>query len=132
MRRYLFTRQHRLLNSSEFQHVFDHTQIRVSRGQFLMLATTNGLNNPRLGLVVRKKNLKLAVDRNLFKRICREQFRLSQWDIPAVDIVIMSRPGISPLKKAELNQLISKGLKRIAREHAKQQLKISKKVSAPE
>lgn len=56
----------------------------------------SGLIKPRLGLVVGKKQLKKAVDRNIFKRVIREQFRLCRSTLPAVDLVV--RLVIKPLK----------------------------------
>ena len=50
----------------------------------------------RLGLVVGKKQLKKAVDRNTFKRVIREQFRLCRPTLPAVDLIV--RLAVKPVK----------------------------------
>ena len=42
----------------------------------------------RLGLVVGKKLLKRAVDRNRVKRIIREQFRQRRESLPACDLIV--------------------------------------------
>ncbi len=42
----------------------------------------------RLGLVVGKKLLKRAVDRNRVKRVIRDQFRRRRAELPAVDLVV--------------------------------------------
>ena len=55
-----------------------------------------GMNDPRLGLVVGKKQLKKAVDRNIFKRVIREQFRLCRAELPADDLVV--RLAVKPVK----------------------------------
>ena len=47
-----------------------------------------GMTSARLGLVVGKKLLKRAVDRNRLKRIIRERFRLCRGGLPAVDLVV--------------------------------------------
>jgi ribonuclease P protein component len=47
-----------------------------------------GLDSARLGLVIGKKLLKRAVDRNRVKRIVREQFRLRRAALPACDLVV--------------------------------------------
>ncbi len=49
----------------------------------------------RLGVVVAKKLLKRAVDRNRVKRVVREQFRLHRGNLPGVDMVVRlaSKPG---------------------------------------
>ncbi len=50
----------------------------------------------RLGLVVGKKQLKKAVDRNTFKRVIRDQFRLCRATLPAVDLIV--RLAVKPVK----------------------------------
>ncbi len=47
-----------------------------------------GNTEARLGLVVAKKLLKRAVDRNKVKRVVREQFRLRLAGLPPVDLVV--------------------------------------------
>jgi len=53
-------------------------------------------DGPRLGLVVGKKLLKRAVDRNRLKRIIREQFRLRRSRLPAFDLIV--RLAVKPGK----------------------------------
>ena len=50
----------------------------------------------RLGVVVGKKLLKRAVDRNKVKRIIREQFRVQRPSLPACDLVVRlaAKPGL--------------------------------------
>ena len=48
----------------------------------------NDKNIARLGLIVSKKTAKLAVQRNYMRRIMRELFRLNQYNLPAMDLVI--------------------------------------------
>ena len=88
-----FARRHRLTKTDEFSSVFGFR--RAVRGQLLML---HFLPKPegeaRLGLVVGKKQLKKAVDRNTLKRVIREQFRHCRHELPAADLVVrlMSKP----------------------------------------
>lgn len=56
-----------------------------------------GNTEARLGLVVAKKLLKRAVDRNKVKRVVREQFRLRLAGLPAVDLVIRLAAKPAPL-----------------------------------
>ena len=46
---------------------------------------------PRLGLVVAKRFVPLAVDRNALKRKVRERFRRVRADLPAVDVIVRLR-----------------------------------------
>jgi len=43
---------------------------------------------PRLGLVIAKRFLPLAVQRNRVKRLIREGFRSASSELPAVDIIV--------------------------------------------
>ena len=56
-----------------------------------------GNSEARLGLVVAKKLLKRAVDRNKVKRVVREQFRLRLVGLPPVDLVIRLAAKPAPL-----------------------------------
>ena len=47
-----------------------------------------GFSDARLGLVVGKKLLKRAVDRNQVKRVIREQFRRARSQLPSVDLIV--------------------------------------------
>jgi ribonuclease P protein component len=92
-----FARRYRLTKTDDFSSVFGFR--RAIRGKLLMLhyqPRAEGMNDPRLGLVVGKKQLKKAVDRNIFKRVIREQFRLCRAELPAVDLVV--RLAVKPVK----------------------------------
>lgn len=83
-----FARCHRLTRTDEFSSVFGFR--RAIRGKLLTVhyqPRPDGGNEARLGLVIAKKFLRRAVDRNQVKRIVREQFRCLRGDLPAVDIV---------------------------------------------
>lgn len=72
-----------------------------------MLAVPNKDKKPRLGLVIAKKHIKLAVDRNRVKRLIRESFRLNKATLPSVDIVVLARKGMGELDNKELQQLLN-------------------------
>ena len=108
MQRFVFPRKSRLLNASDYNYVFDQVEYRVGKGPFLILARQNQLGYPRLGLVVRKKLLKKAVDRNLVKRLAREHFRLSQHQIANLDILVMNRSGSEGKNRKQLNRYLNK------------------------
>lgn len=61
-----------------------------------------GNTEARLGLVVGKKLLKRAVDRNRVKRVVREQFRLRRAGLPAVDLVVRLAAKPAPLDSKQL------------------------------
>lgn len=82
----------------------------------MALARWNTLGHPRLGLVVSKKNVKLAVDRNRFKRLVRESVRLRQDQLPAVDIVVLARRGVQDMDNDVLYRQLHGMWKRLRRD----------------
>ncbi len=103
-----FSKSRRLLNAADYRAVFDQVDWKVSNKEMLCLIKSNNSSHPRLGLVIAKKNVKHAVQRNRVKRIIRESFRLNQQQLPQVDIVFLARRGIDELTNAELHTELSK------------------------
>ena len=92
-----FARRYRLTKTDEFSSVFGFRK--AIRGQLLMLhyqPRAAEFTEARLGVVVGKKLLKRAVDRNRVKRIIREQFRVQRPSLPACDLVVRLavKPGL--------------------------------------
>ncbi len=88
---------------------------KVPGKHILLLARENGLDHPRLGLVIGKKNVKLAVERNRLKRLLRDSFRLNQQKLAGLDIVVIARKGLGDLENPELHQQFGKLWKRLLR-----------------
>jgi len=83
-----FHREHRLTQKQEYDRVLkSRAALRLSCGCFKIVAMKRGGAEARLGLIVGKRQLKRAVDRNRVKRVVRESFRNCRVDLPAVDIV---------------------------------------------
>ena len=61
--------------------------MRVGRGPLRLAARANAVEMPRLGLIVGKRMLPRAVDRNRAKRVIRESFRQA-CGLPAMDMVV--------------------------------------------
>ena len=101
--RALFGKQSRLLKAADFQWVFRRAK-RLSSPYLTLLYRSQSRGCPRLGLVIAKKSLKHAVDRNRFKRICREQFRHHQHQLPTIDVIIISRKALKTFDNATLHQ----------------------------
>lgn len=101
---YQFQRELRLLNAKDFSRVFDNA-FKVNNKAFTLLARKNNLTHPRLGLVIAKKNLKFAYQRNWVKRLLRERFRLQQSSLGHYDIVILTRRDIAVLPKKDIIRL---------------------------
>ncbi|WP_193163381.1 ribonuclease P protein component [Microbulbifer hainanensis] len=110
-----FAKPLRLLNAAQYRSVFSGTQIRAAHPNLLILACPNALDHPRLGLVMAKKHVRNATDRNRIKRIARETFRLRQHQLPAVDAVVLARPGAGELDNAALTKLFDKLWRKLAK-----------------
>lgn len=87
-----FPTGHRLLRSEEFDAVFQNRDVTVSSRSFLLLGLRNNLKVNRLGMVIAKKNIPRAVDRNRVKRCIREVFRQTT-DVNGIDLVVLARQG---------------------------------------
>jgi ribonuclease P protein component len=85
-----FPPQLRLKKPAEYQKVFAKP-VKSSDQYFTLLAIKNDLDHPRLGLAIAKKNIKKAVQRNAIKRIVRENFRINQYSLGNIDIVVLAR-----------------------------------------
>ena len=85
-----FPLQVRLREPAEFKRVFAKAE-RSTDKYFTVLAIVNELDRPRLGLAIAKKNIRRAVDRNKIKRSARESFRLQQYEMTNLDIVVLAR-----------------------------------------
>ncbi|MDM3870780.1 ribonuclease P protein component [Porticoccus sp. W117] len=110
-----FSRAKRLLNGPQFQRVFDGAECKVGHSHLLLLAAPNSLDHPRLGLVIAKKNVRHAVDRNKVKRVARECFRHSQLALGPLDIIVLARRGIGELDNSQLHKLFENAFKRLSR-----------------
>nr|WP_232233491.1 ribonuclease P protein component [Pseudomonas putida] len=104
-----------MLTPRHFKAVFDSPTGKVPGKSLLILARENGLDHPRLGLVIGKKSVKLAVQRNRLKRLMRDSFRLNQQSLAGLDIVIVARKGLGEIENPELHQHFGKLWKRLAR-----------------
>lgn len=85
-----FPRSLRLIKAEDFKQVFANAS-KSSDALLCVLARTNGLDTPRLGLAISKRNVRKAADRNRIKRISRESFRLNQHQLAGLDFVVMAR-----------------------------------------
>jgi ribonuclease P protein component len=80
-------RDARLVQQAEFDRVFAENQ-RARTDSLIVMARPNQVGHARLGMVVSKRLLPRAVDRNRVKRCIRECFRLKLAELPACDFVV--------------------------------------------
>jgi len=95
------TREAKILKPSEYAHIFKGGK-RVKGKYWQIVAKPIQDTRPRLGLAISKKVTRLAVDRNRFKRIARETFRVAQQSLGNWGFVVMARSP-KPTKNPELS-----------------------------
>ena len=92
----------RLVNKADFDRVFADNQ-RARTDYVLVMVRPNQVGYPRLGMVIAKRLLVRAVDRNRVKRCVRESFRQVLPELHACDFVV--RMIVKPVPGEEARDL---------------------------
>lgn len=121
-----FDKSLRLLNANDYKSVFDDATFKLSQKEILILARPNGMQTPRLGLVIAKKSAKQATQRNRIKRVARESFRLQQHHLPGVDTIVLARRGLDRLDNVTLHSLYDRLWLQLTNKFEKYAAKISR------
>ena len=119
---YSFSPEVRIRCAADYKGVFDGALFKVHQPHFLFLAKITEQPKSRLGIVVAKKKVRRAHERNRIKRLARESFRLNQQNIDLLDIVVMPKMGIDTISNAELHQQLQfawQKLQRLVKKHHK-------------
>jgi ribonuclease P protein component len=82
MTRYSFSTDVRIRCAADYKNVFDGALFKVHQPHFLLAKPSE--QTSRLGIVVAKKKVRRAHERNRIKRIARESFRLNQQAISLI------------------------------------------------
>ncbi len=104
---YSFPLSSRLITAKDYSFVFNNEPVKFSAKGFVLLAKPNKLNLCRLGLAIAKKQVKLAVKRNLIKRKIRESFRLNNHHLPPCDYVVLIRREINFMAKKDMDMALN-------------------------
>lgn len=86
----------------------------------MVLLAPNAVDHARLGLIVPKRVLPRAVDRNRLRRLLREWFRLRQVELPGLDVIAQVRAAAQEeVFRVEFNSALENAKKRVdAQRHA--------------
>lgn len=101
-----FPKTTRLLSAKDYAPVFNQATLRLSNHYLLLLVINTERSNSRLGIVVAKKNIPLAVQRNRIKRILRESFRIRRSSFATIDLVVLVRKGLDRLESRDIRSQI--------------------------
>ncbi len=110
-----FSRQRRLLTPRAFSRVMESPALKIHQPGFLLLVTPAEGPEPRLGFIVAKRKIPLAVHRNRFKRCFRDAFRRSADQLGAVDVVCLVRQNLSDVSNEQLHERMQQALRRLPR-----------------
>ena len=103
---FAFGKEQRLLTAQDYRRVFEQADAKASHKHLLLLASRNQLTTHRLGLVIAKKHVRLAVNRNRIKRIAREVARTSPTSSTCMDVILLARPGMDRIDNGELSAIL--------------------------
>ena len=97
--------KHTVPSKSGFKNIFTNPDLKINKDGFFVLAKKNNKQNPRLGVSIKKRDYKLATERNRIKRKIKGSFMSNISLIPALDIIVMVRPGKGTENKKYLTGL---------------------------
>ncbi len=110
--KYIFPSFFRLKNKQQLKKIF-HDAERLSSNYFTMFFKANNLGHPRLAIIITKRSVRDAVDRNRLRRVIKESFRLHQHMISGYDVLIIASKGIDQLTNKGLTQCLEKQWQRL-------------------
>ena len=88
-----FGKDRRLNSSQEFDRIFKKPTYRFKRFPVRVIGIPSRDNHSRIGIIVGKRALKRAIDRNRIKRIVRESFRIRIPDMPPSHFIVQFLPS---------------------------------------
>ena len=103
----------RLLSARDYERVFREPCKSSSRA-ITVLASPSGLDWPRLGLAISRKQIRRATQRNRIKRLVRESFRRNQTLLKGLDVVVIGKGMLAGRASRSVFQCLESHWQRIS------------------
>ena len=91
-----------LVGRKDFDNVFKNSDTSFSSGPFVVILKKNEISSARTGIIIQKKFVRLAVNRNYIKRKFREIIMRSK--IKSFDVVLMVKNKIEEFDKLKIKK----------------------------
>ena len=91
-----------LVGKKNFYNVFKDSETSFSSGPFVVILKKNEISSTRTGIIIQKKFVKLAVNRNYIKRKFREIIMKSA--LNSFDVVLMVKNKIEEFDKLKVKK----------------------------
>ena len=91
-----------LVGKKDFDNVFKNPDTSFSSGPFIVILKKNEISSTRTGIIIQKKFVKLAVNRNYIKRKFREIIMRSE--LNSFDAVLMVKNKIEEFDKLKVKK----------------------------
>ena len=88
-----------------FSSILSKPDLKFHKGNYLLVGKENSMKTPRLGVSIKKRDYKLATQRNMLKRKVKSSFMGFVKDLPPLDFIVMIGPGAKPNDKKILYEL---------------------------
>ena len=95
--------KHSIPSKEGFSEIFSSPDQKHSTDNLMVLSKDNGLEHSRLGVAIRKRDIKLAINRNRIKRKIKGSFISKVLELQKKDYVVLVKKKLSE-KEKELNK----------------------------
>ena len=99
--------RYKVPSSPGFSGILSKPDFKFNKGSYLVFGKENSVKTPRLGVSIKKRDYRLATQRNMLKRKVKNSFMGFIEDLPSLDFVVMVGPGVQPDDKKTLCELWS-------------------------
>ena len=91
-----------LVGKKDFDNVFKYSDASFSSGPFVVILKKNEISSTRVGIIIQKKFVKLAINRNYIKRKFREIIMRSE--LNSFDTVLIVKNKIEEFDKLKIKK----------------------------